>query len=56
MSHAVNSRDTPFVPHDHDYYVPGCFRCELSRDEAIMQLAEEYDSIEIEEVADDRDI
>ena len=22
------------TPHDHQTYVPGCFRCELSRDEA----------------------
>lgn len=22
------------VPHDHREYVPGCFRCDLSRDEA----------------------
>jgi hypothetical protein len=29
--------------HDHTSYVPGCYRCELGRDEAFAGVAEERD-------------
>jgi hypothetical protein len=28
------------TPHDHRQFVPGCFRCELGRDEALAALPE----------------
>jgi len=34
-----------FVSHDHAEYVPGCFRCELSRDE--MEVIREMEDQEI---------
>jgi hypothetical protein len=33
------------TPHNHSGFVPGCYRCELSRDEARRQ--------ELEDAADD---
>jgi hypothetical protein len=30
------------TPHDHDRFVPGCYRCELGRDEAMAAQVEEF--------------
>lgn len=33
------------TPHDHATFVPGCYRCELGRDEVMSGLAEERDEL-----------
>lgn len=34
--------------HDHSEYMPGCYRCELGRDEAMHAVATERDELEAE--------
>lgn len=31
------------TPHNHSKFVPGCYRCELSRDEATADLIEQVE-------------
>jgi hypothetical protein len=40
-THAKRRAKQKGVPHNHKQYVPGCMRCELSKDEAKQAQAEE---------------
>jgi hypothetical protein len=40
-THAKRRAKQKGVQHNHSRYVPGCMRCELSRDEAKQAQAEE---------------
>jgi hypothetical protein len=54
-THAKRRARQKGVPHDHRHYVPGCMRCELSKDEVQpakrVQAEEPKESYTIDDIS-----